>query len=160
MNTEDQTRIQAIVSSLQSRPGALLPILHEIQNEIGYVPPESVATIAEALNLSRAEVHGVISFYHHFKQSPQGRNRVEICRAESCQAKGSRELEQELKNKLGVDFHQSTADGEISLEPVYCLGNCACSPAIRINDEIHGRLTSESMHELIDELYTSTLELN
>jgi len=156
---EHVPKVRAIVEELKNKPGALLPILHEIQNQLGYVPPEIVPTVAEGLNLSRAEVHGVISFYHHFSKTPRGRNIVEFCRAESCQAMGARGLEAELKQKLGIDFHQTTADGEITLEPVYCLGNCACSPSLKINGDVHGRLTSQDLNTLIDDVYTTTVEL-
>jgi len=148
-----------IVEKLKSQPGALLPILHGIQNQLGYVPDTSVPIIADALNLSRAEVHGVISFYHHFRQKPVGKHVVEVCRAESCQAMGSKSVEAAVKEKLGIDYHQTTADQHITLEPVYCLGNCACSPSMRIDGDIHGRLDAESSLDLIDELYTSPLEI-
>ena len=125
-----------IVEELKLEQGALLPILHGIQDELGYVPTESVPFIADSLNLSRAEVHGVISFYHYFRSSPPGRYTVQICRAESCQAMGSRVMENHAKELLGIDFHETTADGEVTLLPVYCLGNCACSPSVRVGNEI------------------------
>ena len=134
--------------------GALLPILHSIQSNLGYIPSEHVKEIASALNLSRAEVHGVITFYHSFKTEPLGKHVVEVCRAESCQAKGGRAIEAAVTAKLGIDFEQTTQDGKISLEPVYCLGNCGCSPAIKIDAQIYGRVTEESAAQLIDELST------
>lgn len=134
--------------------GALLPILHQIQNQLGHIPSEYVIDIAEALNLSRAEVHGVISFYHSFTTSPQGKTVIEVCRAESCQAKGGRLIEAAVKAKLGVDYRQTTDDGEFTLEEVYCLGNCACSPSVRVGAEIYGRVTPESVGSLIDDLKT------
>ena len=106
------------------------------------MPDSAVATIALGLNLSRAEVHGVVSFYHDFKTHPVGRNTVQICRAEACQSMGSRQLEAHAKAALGIDYHETTADGNITLEPVYCLGNCACSPSVRINDDIVARVDS------------------
>ena len=130
-------------------PGGLLPLLHAIQAAIGYVPAESVAEIAGALNLSRAEVHGVISFYHDFRSEPAGRHVLQICRAEACQAMGSRELEAHAKNTLGIEYGGTTADGAISLEPVYCLGNCACSPSVRIDDDIHARVDAAGLDALI-----------
>lgn len=143
--------ISSIVASLKDKPGALLPILHGIQDHLGYVPPETVPLIARELNLSRAEVHGVISFYHYFRETPPGKNTLYICRAESCQAMGSDELEAHAKQRLGIDYHENTADGEFSLEPVYCLGNCACSPSIMVGSEVHGRVTPERFDEIIAE---------
>jgi formate dehydrogenase subunit gamma len=147
----DNQEIEVIIDSLKQKPGALLPILHAIQDRIGFVPPESVSTIAEALNLSRAEVHGVITFYHYFRQTPPGRKTIHLCRAESCQAMGSDALEAHAKSRLGIDYHENTADGDFSLEPVYCLGNCACSPAIMIDKEVYGRVTPERFDEIIAE---------
>ncbi len=95
------------------------------------------------MNLSRADVHGVISFYHYFRSQPPGRRVIYLCRAESCQAMGAATLEKHVKQRLGVDFHQTTADGALTLEPVYCLGDCACSPAMMVDDELKGRLTPE-----------------
>jgi formate dehydrogenase subunit gamma len=157
---QNQTEVFAsIIKEHQELPGALLPILHAIQNEVGYVPDEAIAQIAGGLNLSRAEVHGVISFYHHFRSAPTGRHVVQICRAESCQAMGSRELEAHVKQSLNVDFHQTTADGQFTLLPVYCLGNCACSPAIRIGDDIYGRVDNAKLDSLIDRLSAQAVEV-
>jgi len=130
-------------------PGGLLPLLHAIQAAIGYVPTASVAEIAAALNLSRAEVHGVISFYHDFRSEPAGRHVLQICRAEACQAMGSRALEAHAKNTLGIDYGDTTADGAISLQPVYCLGNCACSPSVRIDDDVHARVDTDRLDALL-----------
>ncbi|HJV25865.1 MAG TPA: formate dehydrogenase subunit gamma [Aromatoleum sp.] len=135
--------IRRIVEDRRTLPGALLPILHAIQDEIGWVPDDAVPTIATALHLSRAEVHGVISFYHHFRTRPAGRHVVQVCRAESCRSMGAMALEEHAKASLGVDFHETTGDGAVTLEPVYCLGNCACSPSIRIDDEIVGRVDAK-----------------
>jgi len=132
--------------------GGLLPLLHAIQGDIGYIPPASVAAIASGLNLSRAEVHGVISFYHDFRSAPAGRHVLQICRAEACQSMGSRELEAHARNTLGIDYGGTTADGAISLEPVYCLGNCACSPSVRIDDRIHARVDAAALDVLIASL--------
>jgi len=144
-----QATIQDITNALKDKPGALLPILHSVQDSLGYIPADSVPQIAKALNLSRAEVHGVISFYHYFRETPPGKHTIHLCRAESCQAMGSKQLENHVKNKLGIDFHETTADGQFSLEPVYCLGNCACSPAIQIDDEIYGRVSEQSFDATI-----------
>lgn len=141
LTDQQQQALLAAVATHQHLPGALLPLLHAIQDALGWVPPGAVPLIAEALNLSRAEVHGVISFYHHFRSTPPGRVVVQLCRAESCQARGGLALEAHVKQRLGLDWQQTRADGTVSLEPVYCLGNCACSPAMRIGDAIHGRLS-------------------
>ena len=151
--------IQAEVDALKHKPGALLPILHALQDRIGFIPEAAVPIIADALHQTRAEVHGVISFYHHFRTTPPGRHVVQICRAEACQSVGARQLEAHAKARLGVDYHQTTPDREITLEAVYCLGNCACGPSIRVDDSIRGRVTPEAFDELIDELQTRPLEV-
>jgi formate dehydrogenase subunit gamma len=146
-----QATVEEIISTLKNKPGALLPILHSVQNALGYVPAESVPTIAKALNLSRAEVHGVISFYHYFRDNQPGKHTIHLCRAESCQAMGGKQLENHVKTRLGIDFHETTADGNFTLEPVYCLGNCACSPAMQIDEEIYGRVSTSRFDSAINE---------
>ena len=136
-----------------------MPILHGIQDKLGYIPPEAVPVIADALNQSRAEVHGVISFYHQFRSSPPGEHTVELCRAEACQAMGARQLEAHAKEALGIDYDETTPDRSVTLEPVYCLGNCACGPSVRIGNEIVGRVTPEIFDGLIDKLRTQPLEI-
>jgi formate dehydrogenase subunit gamma len=143
-------QVDQIVASLKDRPGALLPILHAIQDRLGYVPPESVPAIAEGLNLSRADVHGVITFYHYYRTTPPGRSTIHVCRAEACQAMGSEALEAHIQARLKVDFHENTDDGAFSLEPVYCLGNCACAPSIMIDKTVHGRVSPERFDQLIE----------
>ncbi|WP_406946769.1 formate dehydrogenase subunit gamma [Marinobacter salarius] len=151
--------VRAEVDALKHKPGALLPILHAVQNRIGYIPEGAVAIIAEALQQTRAEVHGVISFYHHFRTHPVGSKVIHVCRAEACQAMGGRMLEAHIKDRLGVDYHGTSADNEFTLEPVYCLGNCACAPSIRVNDDIHGRMTPQKFDRLADKLTTSRLDI-
>jgi formate dehydrogenase subunit gamma len=143
------SRIELIVRDYVERPGPLLLVLHAVQKEFGYVPEESVPLIADALNLSRAEVHGVISFYHHFRRTPPGKHVVQICRAESCQAMHAEQLAAHAQQRLQIGFHETTADGRFSLEPVYCLGNCACSPAVMIDEELHGRVSADRFDALI-----------
>ena len=150
---------QALIDDLKSKPGALLPILHAIQDRFSFIPEEAVALIAQSLTLSRAEVHGVISFYHHFRTQQPGRHVVEICRAEACQAQGSRALEAHAKAALGVDYHQTTADRNITLEPVYCLGNCSCGPSIRVGDEIYADVDATRFDELVEGLKTDRVEI-
>ncbi|WP_020680908.1 formate dehydrogenase subunit gamma [Marinobacterium rhizophilum] len=151
--------IQAEIDALKHKPGALLPILHAIQDKFGYVPPEAVPQIGDALHQTRAEIHGVISFYHHFRTAAPGTHTLQICRAEACQSMGSRALEAHAKASLDIDYHGTTADREITLEPVYCLGNCACAPSVRIGDEIHGRVTPQKLDRLVSRLTTRALEL-
>lgn len=139
-----------LIEPLRHKLGALLPILHALQDHFGYVPRESVPTVAKALNLSRAEVHGVISFYHWFKKEPSGKQTLYICRAESCQAMGSKALEQSAKAQLGIDYHETSADGQYSLEPIYCLGNCACSPSIMIDERLYSRVTPASLSKILE----------
>lgn len=133
-------RIWEIAQAHRQMPGALLPMLHALQDEFRYVPDEAVAVIAVTLNLSRAEVHGVISFYHHFRRHAPGRHVVQICRAEACQSMGAAALEAHAKRVLGCDYHETSADNAVTLEPVYCLGNCACGPSIVVDDEVVGRV--------------------
>lgn len=136
-----RSAVMEVTARLGQLPGALLPVLHGVQDTLGYIPPDAVPLIARELNLSRADVHGVISFYHYFRSKPAGRRVIYLCRAESCQAMEAVTLEKHIKQRLGVDFHQTTANGAYTLEPVYCLGNCACSPAMMVDDELKGRLT-------------------
>jgi formate dehydrogenase subunit gamma len=140
-----------IVSLHKSRPGPLLEVLHGIQSELGCIPAGAVPLVAEELNLSRAEVHGVITFYHYFRHTPPGQHSVQICRAESCQSLGAEALAMHAKQRLGVDFQETTADGRFSLDAVYCLGNCACSPAVMIDGDLYGRVTPERFDELLVE---------
>ena len=145
-------RVAGILDRLRHLPGALLPILHEIQHELGHVPAAAVPAIAAALNLSRAEVHGVISFYHHFRTAPAGEHVVQLCRAEACQAVGARALEAHVKQRLGIGFGATTADGKVTLEPVYCLGNCACGPSVQVDDQLHARVSPQSFDNLLARL--------
>jgi formate dehydrogenase subunit gamma len=147
-----QEIVEAAVTAHHGRIGPLLPVLHAIQDKLGHIPPDAVPMVAGALNLSRAEVHGVIGFYHDFRSEPPGEHIVHLCRAEACQAMGARDLERHARERLGVNFGQTTADGLFTLEPVYCLGNCACSPSIRIDDEIHARVSPARFDELIARL--------
>lgn len=151
--------IQAEVAAHKAKPGPLLPILHSIRDRLGYIPEAAVPLIAEGLQITRAEVHGVISFYHDFNTHPIGRNRLQVCRAEACQARGCRSLEAHAQEKLGIGYHQTTPDGEFTLEPVYCLGNCATGPSVRLNDDIHGRVTPARLDALLDKATTVPLNL-
>ncbi len=141
--------VRRIVAELKNRPGPLLEVLHAVQAALGYVPEAAVPLVAQGLNISRAEVHGVVTFYHYFRRTPPGKHLVNLCRAESCQAMGADALADHAKRKLGVDFHETTPDGEFSLEPVYCLGNCACSPAAMVDGRLYGRLTPEGFDAML-----------
>jgi formate dehydrogenase subunit gamma len=144
--------LREIVNRLKDLPGPLLVVLHAIQEAFGYIPPEGVPIIADELNLSRAEVHGVISFYHYFRATPPGKHTIQLCRAESCQAMNGAELESHVKQALGIDYHETSSDGTFSLEPVYCLGNCACSPAMMVDAEVFGRVTRERFDEIVNDM--------
>jgi formate dehydrogenase subunit gamma len=146
-----ETAIDDILANHAGQPGALLPILHEIQHRFGHVAPDFVPVIAGALNLSRADVHGVIHFYPHFRSKPAGRHVVQVCRAEACQAVQGERTEAHAKARLGVDFGGTTLDGRFSLEPVFCLGNCAAGPSVMIDDAIYGRVTPDRLDELLED---------
>ena len=133
----------------RSEPGALMPVLHAIHDEIGWIPPESHGRLAEALNLSKADVYGVVTFYHDFRSAPPGRHVLKLCRAEACQAMGAEALATRVKAKLGIEFGLTSADGAVTLQPVYCLGNCACSPAVMIDETVYGRVTPKRIDELL-----------
>jgi formate dehydrogenase subunit gamma len=144
--TADQ--IRALVAPHQHLPGPLLVVLHAVQNALGYIPVSAVSVIAHELNLSRAEVHGVVTFYHHFRQRAAARHVVQLCIAESCQAVGGRELAEHLRQRIGTSVGHAD-DNAVELQPVYCLGLCACSPAVMVNGELHGRVTPERVDELL-----------
>jgi len=143
--------VEEIIEGLKEKPGALLPILHGIQDQLGYIPVEAVPVIARELNLTRADVHGVVSFYHHFRSHAPGRHVMQVCQAESCQAMGGVALTAHVKKQLGVDFHQTTKDKAFTLEPVYCLGNCALSPAVMVDGNVYGRVTPERFAQVVEE---------
>lgn len=145
------SRTSAIISELQGLEGPLLPILHAVQEMFGYVPEQAKPLIAQALNLSRAEVHGVVSFYHDFRSHTAGRHVLKLCRAEACQSMGGDALAERVKSLLGIDFHETTPDGAVTLEPVFCLGLCACAPSAMLDGELHGRLDEDCLGELVAE---------
>ena len=142
-------RINTIIARLADQPGPLLLVLHAIQEELGYIPEDALPQVAEGLNLSRAEVHGVMTFYHYFRHSPPGRHVMRICRAESCQAVNGAALEAQAQKSLAIKYHETSADGAVTLEPVYCLGACACSPALMLDGELHGRVTPARLEQLL-----------
>lgn len=150
-NGFDPQAVEAIATRLRAQPGALMLILREIQDRLGWVPAASVPVIAQVLNLSRAEVHGVVTFYHDFRHEPPGDNVLRLCQAESCQAMGAVALAEHACRRLGIGFGETTPDREFTLEAVYCLGNCGCSPAMLLNGEPYGRLTPERLDDLLAE---------
>lgn len=141
--------VDAAIAELKDLPGALMPILHAICERLGFVPPAATARIASALNISQAEVHGVITFYHDFRTTPPGDHVLKLCRAEACQAMGCERLERRLREHHGLGMKQTSADGRLTVEPVYCLGNCALSPALLLDGELKGRVTEQRLDELI-----------
>ena len=144
-------RTAQIIAEHRGAEGPLLPILHAVQHAFGHVPEDAVPIIAQALNLSRAEVHGVVTFYHDFTSKPRGRRVLKLCRAEACQAAGGDALASHAKSRLGVDFGSTTADGRVTLEPVYCLGLCSVSPSAMLDSRLIGRLDTNKLDALIAE---------
>lgn len=151
-STEIAARTAEIVDSLKRLEGPLLPILHEIQDDFGYVPAEALPVIADALNLSKAEVHGVVTFYHDYRREPAGRHVLRLCQAEACQSMGSDAVADQIKRLLGIGFHETAADGSVTLEPVYCLGLCACAPAAMLDGEVIGRLDADAIDDIVAEV--------
>ncbi len=154
--TWDADAVRSIAQSLKDKPGALMIILRRVQDTLGWVPSDSVPIIAKILNLSRAEVHGVVTFYHDFRHAPPGKNVVKVCRAESCQAIGAVALAEHIKQRLQCDFGKTSADGGVTLDAVYCFGNCACSPAVMLNGKLLGRVTPESFDEALAKATAAT----
>lgn len=151
-STEIATQTRAIVEGLKGLEGPLLPILHEIQEEFGYVPQESLPVIADELNLSNAEVHGVVTFYHDYRRQPAGRHVLKLCQAEACQSMGSDAVADRIKRLLGIGFHETTLDGAVTLELVYCLGLCACAPAAMLDGEVIGSIDENVIDEMVAEV--------
>jgi formate dehydrogenase subunit gamma len=150
--TEVASRTMSIIDDLKGLEGPLLPILHEIQEEFGFVPKESLPVIAEALNISNAEVHGVVTFYHDYRNHPTGRHVLKVCRAEACQSMGGDAIAAQIQQRLGIGFHETARDNSVTLEPVYCLGLCACSPSAMLDGEVIGRLDADKIDEIVEEI--------
>lgn len=136
-------RLQAIIARHAGSEGPLLPILHDVQAEWGMIPEAAQPIIGMALGMSRAEVYGVVSFYHDFREAPAGRHVLRLCRAEACQSMGADALAEQVRAALGLDWHETTADGRLTLEPVFCLGLCACAPSAQLDDRLIGRATAQ-----------------
>ena len=142
-------RVGEIVAAHQGMEGALLPVLHAVQEAFGHVPQDAVPVLAAGLGLTRAEVHGVISFYHDFREAPAGRHVLRLCRAEACQAMGADRLAQVAQERLGLDWHETSANGAVTLEPVFCLGLCACAPAAQVDGRLVGRLDEAKLEAVL-----------
>ena len=152
VSVEASQRVEEILNQMKDMEGALLPILHAVQAEFGHIPQIVLPQIAKALNISRAEVHGVMSFYHDFRAAPAGRHLVKLCRAEACQAVGADRVAAHAKAHLGIDFHETTVDNRVTLEPVFCLGLCACGPAAIIDGKLQGRVDEGRLDALLGAL--------
>jgi formate dehydrogenase subunit gamma len=148
--TDIEMRTTRVLDDLKHLEGSLLPILHEVQEEFGYVPNDALPVIATALNISKAEVHGVVTFYHDYRREPAGRHILKVCQAEACQSMGSDAVAAKLKQALGIGFHETAKDGSVTLEPVYCLGLCACSPSAMLDGEVIGRVDDEAIEEIVE----------
>ena len=149
--TWDADAARGVIAPLASQPGALLPILHHLQEAFGYIPEPAEPMIAEALNISRAEVHGVVTFYHDFRREPAGRHVLKLCQAEACQATGCDALTARAEEKLGIKIGETSSDGRVTLEPVYCLGLCSVSPAAMIDGRIVARIDEKKLDALVAE---------
>lgn len=147
----DAQEIQALIDSQLHLEGPLLPIFHALQAAFGYIPQSAIPMIASALNITGAEVHGVMSFYHDFRTVPAGRRVLKICRSEACQAVGGDVMAEAVLKKHGLDWHQTTRDGALTVEPVYCLGLCACGPAAMVDGKVIGRLDEAGMDRILTE---------
>ena len=148
--------LATLIDERKALPGALLPILHAVQDRLGYIPDAAVPLIAKAVNQTRAEVHGVITYYKHFRRHPPGEHVLQVCRAEACQANGADGLVAHVRARLGCDFHQTSRDGKVTLEPVYCLGHCAVGPNIQLDDDLYARVGADELDELIRNLKPAT----
>jgi formate dehydrogenase subunit gamma len=147
----DETRAGEIIAAYADLPGAALPILHALQDAFGFVPQDAVPMIAEALNLSRAEVHGVVSFYHDFRHAPAGRRVLKLCRAEACQSMGCDALAARAQARLGIGWGETTRDGAVTLDPIFCVGLCAVAPSAMIDGRLVGRLDGAKLDRLLDQ---------
>ena len=145
-------RAAEVIARHRDAPGALLPLLHALQEVFGCIPEAAVPPVAEALNLSRAEVHGVVSFYHDFRREPAGRHVLKLCQAEACQSMGCRSLAAEVERRLGLRLGETTADGRVTVEAVYCLGLCATAPSAMLDGQVVGRLTPARVEALLETL--------
>jgi formate dehydrogenase subunit gamma len=150
--TETSQRIEDILDAHDGMEGSLLPILHAIQAAFGHVPQDALPIIAKRLNQTRAEIHGVMSFYHDFREQPAGQHLLKLCRAEACQAMGADRVAAHAQKALGIDFHETTGDGKVTLEPIFCLGLCACAPAAMVDGRLVGRVDESAVDAILAEV--------
>jgi formate dehydrogenase subunit gamma len=150
MPAPSEDAIAMVIAEHLHLEGPLLPILHALQEAFGHVPQAALPIIANALNISRAEVHGVVTFYHDFRAAPAGRHVLKICRAEACQSVGGTALAEAALARLGIDWHGTTADGAVTVEPVFCLGLCACGPSVMLDDRVHGRVDAARLGDILE----------
>lgn len=148
-SVEVTSRVEEILNAHKGMEGSLLPILHAIQLEFGYVPQAALPVIAQDLNLSKAEVHGVMSFYHDFRENPAGKHVLKLCRAEACKSVGADRVASHAQKALGIEWHETTTDGRVTLEPVFCLGLCACAPAALVDGKLVGRVDEAKLDRII-----------
>ena len=146
----DEFRAREIIAELRALPGASLPILHALQEAFGYIHDAAIPLMADALSLSRAEVLGIIEFYHDFRRTPGGRHTLRVCRAESCQSMGCEALVSHLEQRLGIPMGETTPDGTLTLKTVYCLGNCALSPAVLLDGDLFGRVSPQRADQIVE----------
>ena len=151
LSPREATAAREIALRYGNRPDALLEILHDLQHQLGFIPEAALPALAKALNLSRAEVHGVVTFYHDYRREPAGRHVIKVCRAEACQSMGANELVAMIERYLKVKLGQTTADGAITVEAAYCLGNCALSPAVMVDEKLVGRVDAKKFEKIVAE---------
>ncbi|HEY5185477.1 MAG TPA: NAD(P)H-dependent oxidoreductase subunit E [Actinomycetes bacterium] len=159
MTREPQQPLASVVRSALTpvvhEPGPLLLALHAVQQALGHVPDDAVPVIADELNLSRADIHGVVTFYRDFRRTPAGRTQVRVCRAEACQAVGGQALLDGVTQRLGVGVGETSVDGAVTVEEVFCLGNCALGPSALVDGRLHGRLTVDRLVGLLPSVPTA-----
>ncbi|MGE4373200.1 MAG: formate dehydrogenase subunit gamma [Xanthobacter sp.] len=143
-------RAAQVIAEYQHLEGAAMPMLHAVQETFGYVPDPVIPMIAEQLNVSRAEVYGVVTFYHDFRREPPGRHVVKLCAAEACQSMGAKALAAHAEERFGVSMGETTPDGAVTLEPIYCLGLCACAPSALVDGRLVGRLDADAIDEIAE----------
>lgn len=151
LSPREATAAREIALRYGNRPDALLEILHDLQEQLGFVPEAALPALAKSLGLSRAEVHGVVTFYHDYRREPAGRHVIKVCRAEACQSMGANELVGMIERYLKVKLGQTTADGAITVEAAFCLGNCALSPAVMVDDKLVGRVDAKKFEKIVAE---------
>jgi formate dehydrogenase subunit gamma len=152
MSAETEALVQEIIVAHRNMEGPALPILHAVQEALGHVPESAIPMIADALNISRAEMHGVVTFYHDFRREPAGRHVLKLCRAEACQAAGGHAIEERIRQKLGIGFGETSADGRVTLDAVYCLGLCATAPSAMVDGRLVGRLDPAGADRIVAEV--------